>query len=152
MVLEEARQLARETMNGYGLTGWRLEFDRSIRRFGQTRFHTKTISLSRPLVELNNKVQVYDTILHEVAHALVGMGNGHNRVWKQQALAIGCDASRCYDSTQVLTPPKAFVGTCPSCYREIERHRRTDIACGKCCRAYNGNEYSDNYKFNWRRR
>ena len=36
--------------------------------------------------------EVKNTLLHEIAHALVGPGHRHNRVWRQKAREIGCDA------------------------------------------------------------
>ena len=36
-----------------------------------------------------------DTILHEMAHALVGQVHGHDAVW--QAQVLGCSGRRCHD-------------------------------------------------------
>ena len=33
---------------------------------------------------------IRDTILHEIAHALVGPCHGHDAVWRQKAREIGC--------------------------------------------------------------
>jgi len=33
--------------------------------------------------------EIRNTILHEIAHALVGNENGHNLVWKKKALELG---------------------------------------------------------------
>jgi predicted SprT family Zn-dependent metalloprotease len=43
---------------------------------------TGTIGLSRLLVEVNDVIQVTDTILHEIAHALT-LGDGHGYAWKR---------------------------------------------------------------------
>ena len=32
---------------------------------------------------------VYDVILHEIAHALVGIDEGHNRIWLERFLSMG---------------------------------------------------------------
>jgi SprT-like family len=98
MDLMEARALALELMKEHGLEFWYFEFDNAKRRFGICRYNRRTIGLSRNLVLLSNKEQVKDTILHEIAHALVGPGYGHSWVWKRMALEIGCDGNRCYDS------------------------------------------------------
>ena len=42
---------------------------------------------------------ITDTILHEIAHALVGPRHGHNAIWRQKAREIGCTAMRCHNLT-----------------------------------------------------
>src|SRR6267154_2515819 len=87
----KAESLARELMSKHGLTalGWRFRFDRSIQRMGICRFTWKLIQVSRPLAEVNSEETVRDTLLHEIAHALVGVAAGHGRLWQIQAYALG---------------------------------------------------------------
>lgn len=124
MNLRDAKTLANKTMMAHGLKqqGWVFKFDKAVGRSGQCSFRNRTISLSEPVTLLNPKEEVLDTILHEVAHALTP-GCGHNRQWKQMAIAIGSSGFRCAPSNTV-TPPKKFIGKCPSCPMVIERHRR----------------------------
>ena len=42
----------------------------------------------------NGPEEVRDTILHEVAHALVGPGHGHDTVWKATAAQVGARPQR----------------------------------------------------------
>ena len=71
MLLQDAHELALRLMRHHNLLPtWKFEFDRSKVRFGKCSYGSKTISLSRHLVELNADVEVRDTILHEIAHAL----------------------------------------------------------------------------------
>jgi predicted SprT family Zn-dependent metalloprotease len=143
-------------MNDYGLIaeGWTFKFDRAKRRFGCCHHSTKTISLSEPLVELNEPYRVINTILHEIAHALVGTENGHNAVWKAKAVSIGCDGKRAYDST-VIRPPikrinrKAVFGRCPNCTTRVIRTRRAKIACKSCCIKFNHGKFDERYLFVW---
>lgn len=151
MILSEARQLATDLMYEHGIPDWRFEFDKATRRFGCTHYGLKLITLSKALTLLNDEEQVKNTILHEIAHALAPRRSGHDRVWKDIAVSIGCTGDRLYDGSVVKTPPKPFKGTCPKCERVIERRRRDAIACGKCCKAYNNNRYSDEYLFKWER-
>lgn len=153
MKLTEARKLATTAMAEHGLTdkGWRFEFDNAKRRFGCCHTSRRLITISRHLTELNNPLVVYNTILHEVAHALTPYDRGHGREWRQVARGIGCDANRCYSGAEVATPPKPFRGTCPSCGRVILRHKRNKIACGRCCNSFNGGRFNSDYLFNWER-
>jgi predicted SprT family Zn-dependent metalloprotease len=58
------------------------------------------IQLSRSYVERSNRRAVTETILHEIAHALVGLHHAHAEKWKAVARRIGanpnwlCDDSR----------------------------------------------------------
>jgi predicted SprT family Zn-dependent metalloprotease len=116
-----ARRLARTLMTQHGVGHWRLEFDNAVRRFGQCRYGSQTISLSRKLVELNPESEVRDVILHEIAHAMVGPRQGHGAAWVRQARAIGYSGQRLHNAA---TPETRYVGKCPKCPAEFPRHRR----------------------------
>ncbi len=150
MLLTDARKLAEELIEKYlPDTGWYFEFDLARRRFGCTHYGTKQITLSKVLTKLNDEKRVRNTILHEIAHVLVGKGQGHNYKWKHKAIEIGCDGRRQYNHADVITPEPSYRGTCPNCRRVVRRHRRSAIACGQCCRKYNDGRYSINYKLIW---
>lgn len=118
-----AASLAKHLMDQHGLTAaeWQFQFGSAKRIFGVCYFRRKLIRLSAPLVEINPEEQVRDTILHEIAHALVGHDNGHNHIWKMKAAAIGAIPERC-DSLG-KTAPRTRVGTCPSCGKQFHRYR-----------------------------
>ena len=149
MKLSSATKIAMTLMKEHGLLdkGWKFTYDRAVRRFGCCNYKEMTISLSKKLVELNDEELVIDTILHEIAHALVGKGQGHNRIWRRQAVSIGCNGARCYGN-EVVQPTLKYTLTCPNCGRVTHRAKlRSGLACGSCCRAYNGGKYSAEYKF-----
>lgn len=139
----EAKVLATKLMNEHGLiaSGWRFEFDNAKRRFGVCRYRRKVVGLSLPLVKLNSEAQVRDTILHEIAHALVGSGHGHGHVWKRKAIEIGCNGERCYSVTDVVAPQSKYQAICPSCGHIHRAHRikKRKASCGLCSRTYNPN-------------
>lgn len=122
----EAGNLARELMAVHGLDvqGWRFEWDHANRRFGCCRPGQKLITLSLPLVLLNDLKQVRDTILHEIAHALAPAGAHHNETWRRIALSIGCNGERCYQSQDVVRPPSRYVYACSVCGTNIPRMKR----------------------------
>ena len=128
--LAEAIEMAIELMKAHGLVGWRIKFDHARRRAGQCDFSKKVISLSRLYVRVANKDHIRDTILHEIAHALVGPRHGHDAVWRQKAREIGCTATRCH----TLNFSKArWIMKCPNGCFSVERHRRkSGLVCAEC--------------------
>jgi predicted SprT family Zn-dependent metalloprotease len=133
MDLLEARNIATNLLLKHGLKSWVFDFDESKRRFGACHFKTKRITLSRHLVSLNDKEIVINTILHEIAHALVGREHGHNSIWVAKAREIGCTGDRCYDSSVVATPPHKYIGSCPNNHifkaHRISKHRQSCTTC-----------------------
>jgi predicted SprT family Zn-dependent metalloprotease len=130
---------------------WRFEFDSSRRRFGLCRHGSQIISLSESITLLNDEATVRDTILHEIAHALVGDGHGHDETWKCKCREIGAKPERCYDGDDVVTPPAPFEATCPGCGTLHERHRQPKegrkISCGLCSRG----RYNERFRLMWHR-
>jgi hypothetical protein len=131
MELFQAKELALSLLGAHGLADWHFRFSHSLTRFGLCSYTKKTIFLSKHLARLNDLPRVQNTVLHEIAHALVGSRAGHGPAWRRKALEIGCDGKRTFDET-VSLPPRAFVGVCPGCRREIQRHRRRDLICVAC--------------------
>ena len=140
MDLRHAHLLANNLMVKHGLIskGWSFSFDNAKRRFGVCRYRTKRISLSKHLVELNSEARVTNTILHEIAHALVGPGCGHGAIWKQVAINIGCNGERCYSSHDTVTPQPNYQAVCGTCGKTHKRHRlpTKKYSCGYCTRKY----------------
>ena len=128
--LAMAIDLATELMDAHGLVGWRIKLDHARRRAGQCDYTNKTISLSRLYVRHADTDHIRDTILHEIAHALVGPRHGHDAVWRQKAREIGCTATMCHD----LSFARArWVMTCPNGCFSVERHRKkSGLVCASC--------------------
>jgi predicted SprT family Zn-dependent metalloprotease len=146
MKLEEAKTMAQDLMKKHEISSWVFQFDRAKVRFGACNYRVKIISLSKHLTELNSKDIVKNTILHEIAHALVGKGNNHNKTWKATAKSIGCSAERCYSAKTVNIPPKKYTAECLSCKQTFQaQKKRYKAACALCCKKHNNNKYSEKY-------
>lgn len=123
MELEDAAGLALELMHEHlAGQGWSLKFDNAKRRGGGCIHRRRIITLSRQLTLLNDEPIVRNTILHEIAHAIVGAGHGHDATWRATARSIGCDGKRCMVDEAASVPPK-YVGKCAAGH-EYPRHRR----------------------------
>jgi len=125
-----ALELATELMAEHGLSGWRIRLDHARRRAGLCDFSAKVISLSRHYVRHAEPDHIRDTILHEIAHALVGPRHGHDAVWRRKAREIGCTATRCHN---LSFSEARWVMRCPNGCFSVERHRRkSGLVCAKC--------------------
>lgn len=148
MNLNEAKELTISLMRQHGLVekGWGFEFDNAKRRFGVCRHGRKIIGLSKEMVLLNDLPIVKNTILHEIAHALVDSKHGHDSVWRAKALEIGCDGERCYSTETTNIVKGKYIACCPNCKKEHRRFRKPkyNASCGKCSSTYN-----EKYKLNW---
>lgn len=128
--LAAALELGAELMRLHGLEGWKLKLDHARRRAGQCDYTAKTISLSRHYVRYAETAHIKDTILHEIAHALVGPHHGHDLVWRNKAREIGCSAMRCHS---LNFSRAAWVMYCPKGCFTVERHRRkSGLVCANC--------------------
>ncbi len=134
MTSHAAFLLAVRLMNEHGLHGWSFRFDHAKRRCGVCRFTSKTIQMSRHYVEHNDETIIRNTILHEIAHALVGPGHGHGPVWQAMALKVGARAVRC--NAQAIMPQGGWQATCGCCKYTYRRHRLRNrnavYSCGTC--------------------
>lgn len=133
MNLTDAAHKARRLMQEHGLTGWTFSFDRSVRRFGVCKHGTREIGLSQRLTQMNDEATVTDVILHEIAHALVGSGHGHDHVWKRKCREIGANPQRCYESDKVETPDAPYEARCKCTVHKMFRRPKPGARrCRKC--------------------
>ena len=128
--LQAILELAYSLLAEHGLQNWHISFDHARRRAGMCNFSKKTISLSRYYAREATIEHITDTILHEIAHALVGPSHGHDAVWRRKAQDIGCSAKRCHN----LTFAKAsWIMTCPNgCFATRRHRRRFGLVCSSC--------------------
>lgn len=89
MKLEKAVRLALEKVREHHLHNWTVAFNHSKTTAGTCDSEEKIITLSRVFIELWDKKEVEDTILHEIAHALSPSEDHHSEEWKKTAKKIG---------------------------------------------------------------
>ena len=90
-----AELLERHFNTGAPATWWRFRFETATSRARICRYNTRTIALSVSFVLRASWNDIRDTLLHEVAHAMVRHGHGRDTVWQTAARRIGCTANRC---------------------------------------------------------
>jgi predicted SprT family Zn-dependent metalloprotease len=117
----------------HGLRGWSFGFNRRKQTLGLCIYQRRTIELSVHLVErANHWDEIRDTILHEIAHALVGPGHGHDKVWKRKCVEVGAKPERCGAADM---PEGAWKAHCTGCGKQFHRHRKPKRLKGWYCQA-----------------
>jgi predicted SprT family Zn-dependent metalloprotease len=129
------RQAAVHLLRHHGLGDWSFAFNRRKQTMGLCRYGAKTIELSICFVECNSPEEILDTLLHEIAHALVGPKHAHDRVWQNTCLEIGARPERC---GQAFMPAGRWQAECGACGRRFDRYRKPKRPrgwfCGRCGR------------------
>src|SRR6185295_7927278 len=98
MELELAERMALDLLSTFELSDWTFRFNNSRRMLGICKAGKKQIEMSAAYVFQNEEAHVRDTILHEIAHALVGVEHGHDDVWKEMCRLVGCSPKACDNS------------------------------------------------------
>ncbi len=137
--LPEIEALAADLLRTHELTsglgpGWRFHFETTANRAGVCRHGAKTIGMAVSYALRAGWRDIRDTLLHEIAHAIVGSTHHHDSVWKAKAREIGCSAERC---TTLTHSAGRWIARCASCGRTWVRHRltarlRRGVRCGRC--------------------
>lgn len=139
---DAARRLARVRVWAEALIrlhldeSWSFAFDNAKTRAGLCNYTAKRISVSRHIALRSDDDEVHQTLLHEVAHAIVGPKAGHGPEWKRVAAELGYVGGRTHDGPvpHELAP---WVGTCPNGHVAYRYRRPTRVtSCGKCSRRF----------------
>jgi predicted SprT family Zn-dependent metalloprotease len=130
MALDALALRARVLLEQHRLTGWSFQFDNGRKRAGCCQYGTKVISLSYAFARQATEADLTDTILHEIAHALVGKVHNHDEVWRTKAIEIGCSGRRCHDLQFV--PPRYIVTCERHCWVATAERRRRGVVCMQC--------------------
>ena len=133
----EVHRLAGELLVAHGLHDWSFAFNRRKRDMGLCLYGPRVIQLSLHFVLLNDDAAVRDTLLHEIAHALVGPGHGHDAVWKHKCREVGARPERICDDVNM--PEGRWQARCGSCGMLHHRHRKPKHMVGWHC-SYCGRE------------
>jgi hypothetical protein len=123
---QQLRELARQLMEQHGLSDWEFGLNSNVRRAGVCHYphgcNRGRIELSAYFAERNSEAEIRDTLLHEIAHALVGPDQAHNAVWRAKCVEIGARPERCYGESvkmprhlpilpdRIRSPPRTPIG------------------------------------------
>ena len=130
---EKLKSLARRSvaeLQKHRLSDWIFRFDHSVSRAGVCKYPNKLIAVSSIHCLMHHEEEVWDTVLHEITHALVGVEHQHDEEWSRVAKSIGCSAS--VRSGERLERTR-YIQTCTTCGwgRRLQRRVR-NRQCGIC--------------------
>jgi predicted SprT family Zn-dependent metalloprotease len=121
---------AAELMAAHGLQGWSFQFDNSTTRAGACQYATRVLSLSFAFARQAPEEEIRETLLHEIAHALVGHAHHHDAVWRAQAREIGSSGHRCHELR--FSPPRYIVTCERGCWVATAERQRRGVCCKRC--------------------
>jgi predicted SprT family Zn-dependent metalloprotease len=121
---------ARAWIAAHHLEYWSFQFDHATKRAGCCNYRERVISLAQAYARSAADEEIDDTILHEIAHALVGKAHGHDQVWQATAVALGCSGQRCHDVQ--FTPPRYIVTCEHACWVTTAERRQRGAVCRTC--------------------
>ncbi len=124
------KALAARLFAEHGLEDWSFAFDHATRRAGCCDYRRKRISFAVQFARQASEEEIHDTLLHEIAHALVGKKHNHDAVWKAKAQAIGSSGERCHDSR--FCPPRYIIACRNGCWTATAERRRRNVVCRQC--------------------
>jgi len=128
--IEAIAALANDLLQEFELNDWIFRFDHSTRRAGCCNYHDKKISIASNLARNASGEDIRDTLLHEIAHALVGKKHNHDPVWKAKAKEIGCSGERTHQL--VFSPPRYHVTCENGCWEHTAERRNHRLLCRTC--------------------
>ena len=131
MDLNEAQLLAESLMLEHGLHDWSYGVNNRKKALGLCFSRLQRIELSRNFITYNDEITITETLLHEIAHAIVGTEHGHDNVWKEMAEKIGARPMR--TTSRVVMPPGKWQAKCPGCGLMFSRYRRPKYITGNSC-------------------
>jgi len=133
---------------------------RGLKTFGYCSNRKKLIVVSYDIFQ-EDSGEAYDTLLHEIAHAIVYMKGytreGHGYIWRQQAIACGADPNRLKHFEAIhpavfkhgVIEEEMFIERCPTCGKQwsismqvAKNHMTKPHYCHDCRLRYGFNEKS----------
>jgi len=143
MELDKAKNKMEELLKEHGISHWTFNFDRAVRRLGQCAWikngiKVRTITISKVMTIGRTDKEVINTMLHEIAHALdyeTRGTSGHDNIWRNIALSIGCDGNTCSDVDKELAKENyKWLAECPEhgIIGGWQRKPKDNKLCRKC--------------------
>ena len=131
----ELMAYTRKMIKEHNLHGWDVQICNSTTCMGLCKYDIHRIVLSRFCLKMENR-EIIDTVLHEIAHAMLPAGEGHSKEWVRVAKSIGCTA-RVEVPRAKIKFKHIVVCSEEDCTYKVGRHRLdkrflTNYVCPEC--------------------
>lgn len=157
--LDEFEDEAERVMTQYNLIneGWKFAWEDEPKPFlGRCNGTKKIVSLNKRWIKVLPPEEITDVILHEVAHALVGVKQKHNNVWKRKCREIGArpearsnytwgSTEKDYEVYKMLNIKRylpKWKYKCDSCGKVNYSNKKKTVSCGNC----SGGTYNEKFR------
>lgn len=121
----------------YDLNGWSFKISRTKTFVGMCYYMDQRIEFSEYFLH-EPWEQVEDTLLHEIAHALVGPHvKAHGWHWRLKAIELGANPNRVAENA-ITSAKHNYLITCGGCGAKWKRHRLKEgyrngrFRCSRC--------------------
>jgi len=128
--LHKITQHAQNLLHHHGLRQWSFQFDYGTRRAGSCQYDKCVVTMSYDYAKQASEEELQDTLLHEIAHALVGKAHNHDDVWRAKVVEIGGSGNRCHNRR--FTPPRYIMKCVNNCWVVTAERRRRGVVCKHC--------------------
>ena len=85
--LKLVESIALDLMTLHGVIHFKFKFSGARRKWGSCSSNTIRLSINHAISSDIKNIEY--TILHEIAHAIVGVNHGHRQVWQNKANELG---------------------------------------------------------------
>lgn len=115
-----------------GMGDWKIGIHNMRRALATCHAKEKTIRYSKHFIKIAAKEDFEGVTLHEIAHAIVGVTNGHNLIWRRKCEKLVSDIV--YARAILHRPINLYKYTliCPECDTKNYANVRTDYICNRC--------------------
>ena len=128
--LEQAMLVIAQLMADNGLSKWTVKLNNKRASLAETWHSQKTITFSKYFILAADKSQVVGVTLHEVTHAILGAGHGHDKLFVEKCTEISPNAD--YAKYATSMPLRKYILTCPRCGQSGSNNKNEVRYCGKC--------------------
>ncbi len=112
--------------------GWKIRFKNVTSYAGQVISYNKEIIFSNFLLKNANWKTINHTIIHEFAHVLIGVENGHNHKWIKCFEKMGGYNEVLYTEEIVKDSDYKYIAECLRCKIKTKYMIRYTTYCNSC--------------------
>lgn len=130
----QALVLAAQLLVDNGLGDWHLGIKEVTSYHAQTTHRARLITLNSRAIRKATKEQFTGILYHEIAHALVGPGNGHGRPFKSKVWELTGSLEYAGYATRINI--RKFLTTCENCGINSSTNKKGIRYCRPCFMNY----------------